>query len=543
MELRSILKSIPIFRSLKDDDLDLIAAKLRREQYVKGTIVFHKGDPGDTMYLVESGQVAVVGDQMKETIAFIGPGNFVGEISLLLAEPRTANLQVTIDAQLWALSKQAFDELVSTRPGIGLEMLKVLSRRLVDTTQRRGPRSHLRRITVVLGEGALALANAIYDELLDSVGVLILPGAVPEKLDLAPKVVLINGNNPTEHNLAEQLSHQVEVFRHVIILMPPASVPVADKALELADTMVTIGPAPVWFKPAGATEVWPSDGSAFDLARIARRLVNRTIGLALSSGGARGLAHIGVLKVLVEEKIPIDMVAGTSAGALFGALFALGWSVEQLLGFVDLLKAATKWSNWDFKFPPWTAIVKGKIARSKLIAKWVDNKNFEDTTTPLFMVATDAHTGEEVIFDKGPLADAIRASLSIPVLAEPWHYQGRYFLDGGLVNPLPSSVLHHKGADIIIGSSVVQPMGRSYQSDHRKMPNMMQTISQVFSAMESEAIAKELQYIDVLIQHDVSAGHALDFERAYELIKSGEAEARRMLPAITEAIRVAPQLS
>ncbi|HMR66858.1 MAG TPA: patatin-like phospholipase family protein [Anaerolineae bacterium] len=543
MELRSILKSIPIFRSLKDDDLDLIAAKLRREEYLKGDIVFHKGDPGDTMYLVESGQVAVVGDQLKETIAFIGPGSFVGEISLLLAEPRTANLQVTIDAQLWALSKQAFEELISSRPAIGLEMLKVLSRRLVDTTQRRGPRSHLRRITVVLGEGALALANAIYDELLASVGVLALPGAGLEPLNLAAKVVLINGSNPTEYNLAEQLSHQVEVYRHVVILLPPALTPVAVKALEFADTIVAIGPAPAWFEPKGPTEVWPSDGSALDLARIARRLVNRTIGLALSSGGARGLAHVGVLKVLVEEKIPIDMVAGTSAGALFGSLYALGWSVEQMLGFVDLLKTATKWSNWDFNFPPRTAIVKGKIARSRLIAKWVDNKNFEDTTTPLFMVATDAHTGEEVIFETGSLADAIRASLSIPILAEPWHYQGRYFLDGGIVNPLPSSVLHQKGADIIIGSSVVQPMGRSYQGDRRKMPNIMQTISQVFSAMEAEAIEKELQYIDVLIQHDVSAGHALDFEHAYELIKAGEAEARRMLPAIREAIRVAPQLS
>jgi NTE family protein len=205
------------------------------------------------------------------------------------------------------------------------------------------------------------------------------------------------------------------------------------------------------------------------------------------------------------------------------------------------LKSATKLANWDFNFPPRTALVKGKIARDKLIANWVEHKNFEDTKTPIFMVAADAYTGEEIVFDSGPLADAIRASLSIPVVTEPWFYQDRYLLDGGIVNPLPASVLRERGADIVIGSSVIQPMGQSYKSDTHKMPSIMQTISNMFSAMEAEVVGKQLPLIDVLIQHHVSTGHALDFDQAAALIEVGEETARQMLPEIKAAIETTPE--
>ncbi len=107
---------------------------MHRESFAKGTVIFREGDFGDALYVVESGQVAVVSQPMRETIAILGPGNFVGEISLLLGQPRTASLEVTIDGQLWALSKNDFDDLISTRPAIALEMMRELSKRLVNTT-------------------------------------------------------------------------------------------------------------------------------------------------------------------------------------------------------------------------------------------------------------------------------------------------------------------------------------------------------------------------------------------------------------------------
>jgi predicted acylesterase/phospholipase RssA/CRP-like cAMP-binding protein len=540
---KEILKIVPLFRNLDDDDLRLVSTCLHKESYPKGAVIFRQGDAGDTMYIVESGQVAVIGEEGKEAIAFMGPGSFVGEISLLLARPRSATLQVILDAQLWALSKADFEWLVMSRPSIGLEMMRELSKRLVTTTQRKRFQTRPRRITAVFGLKGLELAHAVYAQLKTPVAVLPLPNAqAAADFPLNRGVMVMGISDLTEASLAERLSYQVEVFKHVVVLLPQQYDDLAEKAVELADTVVSIGRNPAWFTPIGKRgDFWISGGASIDLDRIARRLVNRTVGLALSSGGSRGLAHLGVLKVLMEENIPVDLVAGTSAGALFGALYALGWSAEQLVTFTGELKAATRLLNWDFNFPPRTALVKGKIARDKLIANWVEHRDFEDTLTPLYIVAADAYTGEEVIFDSGPLADAIRASLSIPILAEPWHYRQRFLLDGGVVNPLPASVLRERGADIVIGSSVVQPMGQSYRGDTQKMPNILQIVSNIFSTMEAEVIGKQLPLIDVLIQHKVSANHALDFDQARALVEIGEQSARQMLPEIKEAMQRVPE--
>lgn len=542
MEQKALLRSIPLFKNLDDDDLALIAGRLHKESYPKGEFVFRKGEVGDTMYLVETGQVAVVGEDGTETIAFMGPGSFVGEISLLLAQPRTANLQVMIDAQLWVLRRQDFEHLIATRPSIALEMLRELSKRLVVTTQRKRILRRVRQITVVFGGLGMELAQAVRVELKSTIGFLPLPDApVATSITLSGGLMLLKSWDITEDNLAEHLGYQIQVFKHVVVALPYQPTPLAQKAIDLADTVVSIGPPPDWFSAEGKKcDLWVIGETRTELARAARRLTGRTVGLALSSGGSRGVAHLGVLKVLKENNVPIDMVAGTSAGALFGVLYAQGWNVDQLVNFVDELKSATSLRNWDFNFPPRTALVKGKIARNKLIAKWVENRNFEDLPTPIFMVAADAYTGEEIVFDSGSLADAIRASLSIPVVAEPWHYQGRYFLDGGIVNPLPASVLRERGADIVIASSVVQPLAQSYRGDTEKMPNILQTIFNIYSAMEAEVVSKQLPLIDVLIQNNVSANHSLDFDEASALVTVGEQSARQMLPHIRKALQASP---
>lgn len=538
MERKALLKRIPIFRNLDDADIELISGTLQKETHAKGECVFRQGDVGDTMYLVGSGQVAVIGDEAQETIAFMGPGSFVGEISLLLAQPRTATLQVLIDAQLWALHKADFDRLIATRPAIALEMMRELSKRLVTTTRRKKRRGKRRRITAVFGGLGMELALAVRSELRRTIGFLPLPGApVATDVTLGGGLMLLLSADLTEETLAEHLSYQVDVFKHVVVALSNRPDPLTQKAIDLADTVVSIGPPPDWFTAEGKKcDLWVISDTRTDLARAARRLTERTVGLALSSGGSRGVAHLGVLKVLLEENIPVDMIAGTSAGALFGALYAQGWGVEQLVSFVDELKRATHWRNWDFNIPPTRAIVKGKVARNRLINKWVNNKNFEDLKTPMFMVAADVYTGDEVVFESGALADAIRASLSIPILAEPWHHQGRYLLDGGIVNPLPASVLRERGADVVIGSSVIQPLAQSFRGNKDKMPHILQTVFNMYSVMEAEVVSKQLPLIDVLIQNNVSANHSLDFEQAGDLIRVGEESARQMLPDIQQAI-------
>ena len=539
MALAHILRNVPLFRNLDNPDLEFVASFLKEEHYSKGTIIFEEGEPGETMYLVKSGQVAVVGPDTSETIAFMGPGSFAGEISLLLSEPRTATLQVIIDAELWILHRDDFEHIINARPAIAREMMRELGRRLIETTQRKRPLRR-RQITALFdGQHAASLCQAIYRYVGQPVGLLQFPGAhLAGHIDLNSGVVLIQPERLTETQLVHGLGYQVEIFGHVVLLMPNEPGPLVRKALNLADTVVCIGQPPAWLDDMDLkSERWLISGEAGEIERTARRLTNRTVGLALSSGGARGLAHIGVMKVLLEENIPVDMVAGTSGGAWFGAFFCAGWTRAQFDEFVSDIKSnILRLPNADFNLPPRTAIFKGQRARDRVIAQSVGVDTFEELQTPLYIVAADILTGDEIVFGTGSLTDAIRASLSVPVLFDPWFYEGRYCVDGGVVNPLPASVLRERGADIIIGSSVIQSLADSYSGRKDKKPHILQSVFNIVSAMESEVVKKQLPLIDVLVQHHVAAKHTLDFEQARMVVQCGEEAARRHLPEIKAAL-------
>jgi predicted acylesterase/phospholipase RssA/CRP-like cAMP-binding protein len=547
-----ILRSISLFNNLSNDDLRLIATRLRKERYLKGAFVFREGDDGDTLYLVESGQLAVVRNDDRETVAYVGPGSFVGEISLLLAQPRTASLKVMIDAELWALRRVDFDQLLATQPSIGLEMTRELSQRLVTTTRRKR-RLVTRRITALStaaneagqqkpARQGIKLAEALYNQLKSPVGYLPLPST---GLEIEPtfgdEVMVLDNDNLDETSLAKTLSYQLDVYKHIVIHVPARPDALSHKAIDLSDTVVTVGKEPDWISAREQqVEIWRIDDTAEELWRTARRLTNRIVGLALSSGGSRGMAHIGMLKVLLKENIPIDMIAGTSAGAWFGAFFAAGWHEERYDQFTEAIKTFTKFSNWDLNIFPRTGLTKGRKARDKVIARSLDGRTFEDLEIPLYIVAADIYTGDEIVFESGSLADAIRASLSVPVLVEPWHYQGRYLVDGGIVNPLPASVLRDQGADIVIASSVIQPLQKSYSGRRDRMPTIFQVVSNMFSAMEAEVVEKQLPLIDVLIHHEVAAKHNLDFEQVNALVEIGEKTTQKLLPTLRDIIETPP---
>ena len=171
------------------------------------------------------------------------------------------------------------------------------------------------------------------------------------------------------------------------------------------------------------------------------------IGLALGSGGAKGLAHIGVIKVLAENNIPIDFIAGTSIGALVGAHFAAYQSVELLE------KAAfdVTWRNGVLLFDPTlkSGFIKGDKVES-FIKKILNGFEFKDLKIPLAVMATDMESGESVTINSGDLTKAVRASVSVPPIFKPVKYKNKILADGGLSNPVPVNLVRKMGADIVI---------------------------------------------------------------------------------------------
>lgn len=540
------LRRVPFFAGLSDDALHAIQERLVLKRYRKGEVVFSEGMVGDSMYLVESGQVAVISEGApgapETIIAYHGPGSFFGEMALLLGERRSATIRVTIDAELWQLHKSDLDALLRAHPSIGVIMSRELSRRLSRTIHQPAEEQVVNLIAV-LGRQGVALVEALAALTGERLLILDLGGVqgnyIPARETISYKCFPI-GAGPEQ--LAETLSEEVGVYDRVVMTIARQETASARKAAELAEIVVEIGGRTTpWVKRfARENYVYIANEPAL-IQATARRIARRRVGLALSAGNARGIAHIGVLKVLEEAGIPIDIIAGTSAGALFGGLYCAGRTVEEIADFARRLPKATSLLGglYDIPLVPKSGFIRGhKTVR--YLQSFFEDKTFDQLRIPLRAVAADVITGEEVILKTGSVAEAVRASFSIPGIFEPALIDGRRLIDGGAVNPVPVSVLVGE-ADILIGCSVIPSLTdrihRREMLESGRMPNMLGIFLGTMEIMEAGLIESHMGSVDILIQPDVTRYGTLEYDRADELIAAGEEAARRMLPAILAKLR------
>jgi NTE family protein len=544
------LRRIPFFSELPNDALKAISARLHLERYRKGEVVFVEGGSGDSMYLIESGQVKVISDMDGEErlFAYLGPGNFFGEMALLLGEPRSATVKVDIDAELWVLHKADMDELLEQHPPIAVTISRELSRRLREADQQPTRRREYRVVAAIgerIGDLALSLARQTGERvLLFDLGGLRRSGSDLEALSRSG-VTLLDSQSTSylkRGGLAESLGSLVEKFDRVLLCILPQKVEVAIKAVELADVTVHIGPGKEnWVEQMAIKGHWYVANEPAAIDRAARRIAQRLVGLALSSGGARGIAHIGVLRVLEEEGIPIDLMAGASAGSLFGALYAAGLSLDEITAFaLDLKdKVALRGRLWDFNLPPRSGLIRGQRALD-YIDKTLGHRTFSDLKVPFYAVAADVLSGEEVIFDNGPVAEAVRASISVIGVFSPALVQGHYLIDGGAVNPVPTGILAQEGADIIIASSVISSLEeqarRQRESEGESPPNFLGVVTNMMGIMEREIIKTKMTPVDVVINPRVGIYGFMEYDKAEELIRLGEEAAQEEIGRIKELI-------
>lgn len=245
------------------------------------------------------------------------------------------------------------------------------------------------------------------------------------------------------------------------------------------------------------------------------------IGLALSGGAARGLAHIGVIKVLQEEGVKISCVAGASVGSLMGALTAAGMRWEEMAEIARNIK----WKD----LAQLTLSPMGIARHSKLkaiIDDLIGGKRFEDLPIPFAAVAVDISSGEEVVLRHGSVADAVRASSSIPGIFEPTIIGGRYLVDGGLLNNLPVDVARELGADMVVA---VELNSQSFAPTPPK--NVLDILYRSFLIVlrRSHEYAKEA---DVVVAPDLDGKSYSDLKPVDEMIGLGEAAARAVLPGL-----------
>jgi len=303
---------------------------------------------------------------------------------------------------------------------------------------------------------------------------------------------------------------------------------------------------------------------------------NQPVGLALGSGAARGLAHIGVLKYLEENSIDVGWIAGSSIGALVGAAYAAGISSHEMTQIIEHL-------DWKFMvkhFSP-TFATRGMVSGHSLTSFFhslFGDVKIEDLKIPFRTIATDIHTGERVVISKGSLVDAVRASISIPVVFQPINIAQHALVDGGLVDPVPVEIVRQMGATIVIAVSVSRipenpgmkseskqgqahvnakeknnykiPTGMLYERmshflrgsritnsgipnsstplPDNSLPNMLQMFWRTVAIAEQEITRLRLQACppDFIIQPDTGNIQSWKFIRALEAVKAGELAAK-----------------
>lgn len=251
-----------------------------------------------------------------------------------------------------------------------------------------------------------------------------------------------------------------------------------------------------------------------------------TIGLALGAGSARGLAHLGVLKVFEEEEIKIDYLTGTSMGSVIGGFYATGIDLHRLESLATHL-------TWDH-LTDITVPRKGLVAGNKVkefFELLTQKKSFDDLNIPFAAVAADIEKGKEVVIKEGQLAEALRASMSIPGIYVPYELEGRLLVDGALLTRVPVSPAREMGADIVIGVEVSHNVSRA-----NKVNNIFDVIMNSIDIMQQEIAEYKNTGADLLLIPEVGDIPSMGLDQAQKCIDLGYQSAKEAIPKIRSLI-------
>ena len=632
-----LLTSVPLFSGFGRSELERLAAQFVEVSYPKGDTVCREGEEGDRFFVVVSGELEVWGGTgQKQLINRLGPGEVVGEMSLLTGGKRTATVTVSRSAKLLALDKASFDQFL-LRNATALEYFsKILCKRLatlargevvtkatttISVTSRPGLKGKTLVASTLAGllkdfskQDVLHLAvrgsehggrgvRALLPDLREARTERILRHLGSGKTDPARLVLRVGPKDDAQvcaASLNALITQVRDRFPFVILdlgaeprALARASEEVSDVLIEVVDrcdagvarangsptrrfqvinlhnkssARIPINHCEPFVVPEDPAlrdlDVWsqarhiqenPWSRAAPPLRRLARKILGTSVGIALGGGAAFGIAHVGVIKVLEDNDIPIDLVAGCSMGSLVGISYAAGLRASRLIDIARRL--GTKWMTLSALAPDITLTAPAFLTGNRLIEIFAPLmgpiQTFEQLSLPCRAVATDIETGERVLIGSGRLDAAFRASCSVPMVWSPVKNEGRVLVDGGVVDPVPAEVVNDMGADVCIAVNAVPQLKKgvdtilsrlfkvmkrvdplSYLSGNQGLPNMFDVIMNSIQTLQYELGNYKAIAADVRINMDLADYTWIEFYRANELIERGAQAAERALPAI-----------
>ncbi len=476
--LRARLRSFPLLADLGDAALVRLLSEANWFGLPGGTMLPRDGENNQALFLVITGSLGVFVDDGKtgrRLVAHIAAGETVGEMSLISGEPHSAQLVALRDTELLRVSPHAFDSLIARHPRVMFNLMRLLIRRLHDTTRRPVDGSKPKTFAIIpLHDGlenepiARRLVGALADM---GSNAAVLDAAFEDRtadwfnnFESAHDIVFYRGDTPDSpwtHQCVRQSDRVFLLARadHPLPLRPLDIPFFKERAAGLPELLLLhpedrLHGLPEHFAlKSGLFESHHHirQGKHDDICRLARFISGRAVGFVLAGGGARGFAHIGVIKALMESGVPFDYLGGTSMGAIIAAGLAAEWSLEEL---TDRMRAAFVQTNplSDYTLPL-IALVKGRKVTNLLRQNFGDVR-IGELPKPFFCVSSDLTSGRIHVHRAGPVWRALRASVALPGILPPVTHHGHLLVDGGVMNNLPVDVMAQHAHGPIIASDV-----------------------------------------------------------------------------------------
>jgi len=552
----------------------------------RSAFLFHQGDASDGVYVVASGRLHVVKEHADGTCAVIGeavPGETIGEMSFFTHEARSAGVCAARDTLLIKFPNDAFDHVITAHPEIVRELMRVQIARLRRTSGEVVPTAAidvaivahgddvpLREFAARLAAATTALGSTL---LLDADG-------VDERVGVAG-ISRVPESDPSDAMLVAWLNVQEAQYRFVIYQTDSGVTEWTERSIRQADRVILLANAngdasahPIEALLADSARVGaprrmlvllhpdgdhlPSDTVRWlngrrvdehhhvranndgDFARLARFLAGRAVGLVLGGGGARGFAHIGVLRALIEAGVAIDMVGGTSMGASIAAQFALGWSPKRMLE--ENRRVWVKLRPQKDYTLPMVSILSRKVADRCTKLMYGDTQ-IEDLWLRFFCVSSDLARATAVVHYSGSLLTALTASAAVPGVTPPVLMDGRLLCDGAFLNNVPADVMRERGCGRVIAAEVTVEEDEAFMSElvptpwallgskfrlgkSMKFPSILEILLRASMLASSRRQDDAVKTADLVFHPPINEFGLLEFDAIERLEKVGYEHAR-----------------
>jgi predicted acylesterase/phospholipase RssA/CRP-like cAMP-binding protein len=569
-----------------------LQTQLEWQQLSHREVLFRQGDRSDAMYFVVNGRlraVAACPDGTERVLGEVSPGEVVGEFSFLAGDRHSATVHAVRETDVFKLTKPVFNNLLERYPQAIMQLTRVVIKRQRQSL-RLSPTAQTRAFTLALiptgPEVPLAeFAHQLEESLVDYGRVLNLDSVCLDSLYGKEGAALITMDEPMSLVLAGWMSEQETKYQTILYVADPIWSSWTQRCVCQADRILIIGkagadPAPgpveaaiqslgaaartelVLLHPAdterpSGTSQWLAQRQVYThhhvrlndaehVQRLSRRLTGRAIGLVLSGGGARGFAHLGVLRALEESGIQVDRIGGTSMGSLIGAGYAMG---RDYKGMFELARRfSSRRQLFDYTLPFASLMSSRKV--TNVMFEIFGSFHIEDLWRPFYCVSSNLSRAESVVHQTGPLWRGVRASIAIPGFFTPILHEGDLLVDGGAMNNFPVDImveLCDGGTVIGVNVSPAEEMAEAYRfgssisgwsllwnkinpwTERMRVPNLAVNLIRALELNSVNKIKTEQTLADVLIQPDVKRFSIMDYPSYREISEVGYQEAQSQL--------------